>query len=149
MSDLKEQFALEHYKFILLKIQYLDGSVYKSIGLYSKLITSVFAFLIAAILAEQSGRINTELLPIAFNLAKAFIIFLSSVFLLTTLANMFSWHDYRTEELILQNYLSIDIGRKKPNLKNFYRWTESWFILTIIMMITVASNLESLLISLY
>lgn len=149
MSDLKEQFALEHYKFILLKIQHLDESIYKSIGLYSKLITSVFAFLIAAILAEQSGKINTALLPITFNLAKAFIIFLSSIFLLITLANILSWRDYRNEELNLHNYLSIDIGRKNTSFKNFYRWIEFWFIFTIIIIITVAFNLESLLISLY
>ncbi|MCG6202979.1 hypothetical protein, partial [Psychromonas antarctica] len=62
MSDLKEQLALEHYKFLLSKIQHLDESLYKNIAFSSKFITAVISFVIAAILFEKAEKINNELL---------------------------------------------------------------------------------------
>lgn len=148
MSDLKEQLALEHYKFLLSKIQHLDEALFKNITMYGKFITSVFAFIIAAVIFEKSGKITSELLILTFNLSKVFILFLSLIFALITIANIFSWRDYRKEEMALLQNLTINFGRKAPSFKNILRWVETWFLVALLVISIVAFNLENFLISL-
>jgi hypothetical protein len=148
MSALRDQLALEHYKFIMSKIQHLDEALFKNIAIYGKFITSIFAFVIAAVVFERSGKISGELLLLTFNLSKALIIFLSFIFSLITIANVFSWRDYRKEEMALLSKLEIDIGRRPPSFKNILRWVETWFLAALLIISTAAFNLESLLVSL-
>lgn len=148
MSDLKEQLALEHYKFLLSKIQHLDEALFKNITMYGKFITSVFAFIITAVIFEKSGKITNELLILTFNLSKVFILFLSLIFTLITIANIFSWRDYRKEEMALLKNLTANFGRKEPSFKNFLRWVETWFLVALLIISIVAFNLESFLIDL-
>ncbi|HCH4151178.1 hypothetical protein ACEWAB_22375 [Vibrio parahaemolyticus] len=148
MANLKEQLAQEHYKFLLSKIQHLDEALFKNITMYGKFITSVFAFLISAVVLEKSGKITTELLILTFDLSSAFILFLTLIFALITIANIFSWRDYRKEEMALLDNLKINFGRKQPSFKNLLRWVETWFLFALIIISIVAFNLKSILVSL-
>lgn len=148
MSNLKEQLAQEHYRFLLSKIQHLDEALFKNITIYGKFITSVLAFLTTAIVFEESGKISNELLILTFKLSEAFIIFLSITFAIITIANIFSWRDYRKEEIALLNNLKIDFGRKEPSFKNILRWMETWFLLALIIISILALNLQCFLVSL-
>lgn len=148
MSNLNDNLAQEHYKFLLTKIQHLDEALFKNMAMYSKFITSVFAFLIASVVFEKSGKITNDVLTLTFNLSTIFILFLSLIFALITIANIFSWYDYRKEEMSLLKNLSIDFGRKEPSFKNLLRWVETWFLLALFTISIIALNLDSILLKL-
>lgn len=145
MSDFKEQIALEHYKFILLKIQHLDESLYKNIGFVSKFITTIFSFTIASILLQKADKISPELLNFSLKFTSFIIMFICITFILITIAIVLSWFDYRNEEIALMNKMEIDIGRKSPTFKNIHRWTETWFLIVLISIFVLAYNLDNLL----
>jgi len=144
-KSLQEQIAVEHYKFLLIKIQHLDEALYKNISFSSKFIMGVFSFIITVIMAVKAKTIPLETLPIAIKSASYLTIFICITFILITFSIILSWRDYRQEEVALLNKLTIDIGRKLPTYKNLYRWTETWFLLALIFIGIAAYNLNYIL----
>jgi hypothetical protein len=145
MTDFKEQIALEHYKFLLLKIQHLDESLYKNIGFSTKFITAIISFIISIILLEKAEKVSLDVLSYTIELASFLTMFICTVFTLITVAIIFSWRDYRNEEIALMQKMSVDIGRKPPTFKNILRWTETWFLIALNSIFILAYNVDTLL----
>jgi hypothetical protein len=64
--------------------------------------------------------------------------FLGAYVILSILASVFSWYDYRKEEVKLSNDCVEQTFRKAPSLRNFWRWQETYFILFMIVVIIFA-----------
>lgn len=145
MNDLKEELAIERYKFILAKIQHLDESLYKNIGFVAKFVTAIISAVASILVLLESKKIANEIAMIIINLLSYISAFTCLLFIFFTLAIMFSWYDYRKEEVELLNRCEADLGRKAPSFKGVLRWTETWFLIALLIIGIISLNLELIL----
>jgi hypothetical protein len=97
---------------------------------------AVFPAFASAVIALKLGDKGVESNLRAFsNIALGFI----SVFTLTSLfivasvlADVASWFDYRKEEVLLVGMMGGDF-RKGPNIRNFWRWYETYLIAFVVI----------------
>jgi len=69
--------------------------------------------------------------------------------IISIIGGVFSWLDYRKEEVELLNDIVKPGFRKMPTLRNFWRWYETYVILFIIASVfTIAIYIESQIIPL-
>lgn len=135
--ETSHDFYLERYKYILQEIRTVNDNVYRFLGLYQTLATSLFTALILLFATHQklgidarSSRAGVVLLMSLISVVAIFAI----VLIVSGIAN---WIDYRTEECALaKDYLGLDF-RSPPVLKNMFRWYETYIILFILATLLV------------
>ena len=141
-SQLKEQLAVERYKYITSKIRDLDNAFEKNMVSSGKYITAIFGFLTAAVYAAKTSKITDETLVLAMNISSAMAIFICLLFIAITISGILSWIDYRKEEIEFFTHVEINIGRKPPNIANFYRWNEFWYVVALFIIGIIAYNID-------
>jgi hypothetical protein len=144
-QPLKDQISLERYKYLLSKIQFLDSSLYKNIDFASKFIISACSVVFATIMAYKAEKIDLISLQLGLLSISYIISFVCIIFVAITVSILLSWKDYRNEEVALLKKLDIDIGRKPPTYNNFMRWTESWFIVGLLLIFVLSIFLEPMI----
>ena len=65
------------------------------------------------------------------------LVMLAIFVILSILAGIFSWLDYRKEEVALLNEAVGASFRVQPRIGNFWRWYETYMILFIIVFVVV------------
>ncbi|MBB1352324.1 MULTISPECIES: hypothetical protein [unclassified Pseudoalteromonas] len=145
MKDIEKEIAVERYKFILTKIQHLDESLYKNIGFIAKFTAAIISAIASSILLFKTSKITNEILVLAIDFASYINAFTCLLFILITLANIFSWRDYRKEEIELLDKCGVEIARKPPSFKGLLRWTETWFLIALLIIATASLNVDKIL----
>lgn len=129
--------AVERYKFIQEKIKKLDSQFEQSLNTMLKTIIALVAFGVAVLLAKLEGKIQSESIVLLAIQTIGLLLSISSIFhLLTNLAVMFSWWDYRKEEVELLNQVGCNLNRSKPVIciKKVLRWHETYLLLLLFLL---------------
>jgi hypothetical protein len=145
-SGLRDQFALERYRYILQQIQAVNENAHRFLAIYQTLATA----LVGAALALFVGYRKWEVAPDA---ARSGVI---GLLVLTTMVAAFTatlitvgaiaWLDYRNEECdITDEMVGLDF-RKRPRPGNLLRWYETYVILFIIFSVILMWGLCLLLV---
>lgn len=145
MNDIEKEIAIERYKFILTKIQHLDESLYKNIGFIAKFTTAIISAIASSILLFKTSKITNEIVVLVIDFAAYISVFTCLLFILITLAIIFSWRDYRKEEIELLDKCGVEIGRKPPSFKGLLRWTETWFLIALLIIAIASLNIDKIL----
>ncbi|PMO22908.1 hypothetical protein BCT15_11460 [Vibrio splendidus] len=139
--SLKENIAIERYKYILSKLLFLDDAIYKNMSSFSKIFISIITAQGVAIFTnlKTGSKIVTDTLEVITLIAPYLLLILCIFYLCLTLSNLFSWFNYRDEEVELLEKLNIDLGRKRPSWNSWYRWSETWFIIFMVCTILIVN----------
>ena len=136
-SEIRKEFSLERYRYILQQIHTVNENAYRFLAVYQTLATA----LVGATLALFVGY---EKWHIAASTARGGIIGLLS---LTTVVAAFTtmlitvgalaWLDYRNEECDITDEM-VGVGfRARPRPGNFFRWYETYIVLFILVSVIV------------
>lgn len=131
-NELKNQMALERYKFILDKIKFLDTTYNTNFNHVSKIITAIIGFIIAVSMAGIENKIGVETVTVAIKLGALLGGVSALFFSVLSISTVFSWFDYRKEEVKLHSELNISIGRNNPDWEGLIRWHETHVILLLL-----------------
>ena len=132
----KEQsvsFKLERYKFILQEIHALNENVHRYLTLYQTLATTIIGAGILVFVNWKGFGITADLAKVGIQALAGMLVFLSIFIIIQIVAGMFSWIDFRNEEVELLNKVVKKGYRSPSKLSNFWRWSETYFILFILV----------------
>lgn len=125
------EFQLERYKYILEEIRSLNENVHKYLTLFQTLAVTIIGSGIGIFVIWRSLGIDANTARIAIQGALG-LLFLLDLFTTTSIiASLFSWFDYRQEEVDLLEKAVHPGFRKPPTFRNFWRWPEIYVLLFI------------------
>lgn len=128
-----EDFKLERYKFILQQQNALNEHTHKYLTFFQTVITAIIGASVLIFLASKEGKIDSDTARIAFRGVEV-LAFMVAVFLISTvIAGIFSWFDYRNEEVELLEEAVRPEFRKSPEWKNLLRWYEFYAVVFFIV----------------
>lgn len=137
------EFKKERYKFILSEIQNLNGNIHKYLTLYQTLVTAVIGAGIYVFINYKKMEISPDVAQLAIKGLLGLLVLLSVFVIISMLSGLFSWFDYRKEEVALLDVVVAKGFRKLPEKGNFWRWYETYiilFILFILIAVVVFTN---------
>ncbi|MEU8264694.1 hypothetical protein AB0C02_29255 [Micromonospora sp. NPDC048999] len=127
------EFHLERYRYILQQIHAANENVLRFLGIYQALATT----LVGAALALFVGHQNWGIPPATARagiLALLWLVTVVAAFtVLLVIVGVLTWLDYRNEECQLLSDVLDPTFRAPPNLRNFYRWYETYIIAFIVV----------------
>jgi hypothetical protein len=132
------KFKVERYKYILNEIHFLNESVHKYLTLFQALATAVVGGVAAVYVGWRKLPIDVVTARIAIHALLGLLVILALFVVLSVIAGVWSWLDYRKEEVLLLDKVIEPGLRSPPNLRNFYRWSETYLVLFMLIVIFVA-----------
>jgi len=133
-SELERQLVIERYKFIQDKIKHLDNVLHSNISDFIKILMAILTLVSGAFVlhVKEVTMISEQGLLILIRFSSGAIVFVSASYLLMTIANLFSWIDYRKDEVKLLMQFGGSLQRNNPRIKSFLAWQETWFMIALI-----------------
>lgn len=128
-------FYIERYKHILQEIHFLNENVHRCLTLFQALATTIATAGTALFVGRQQLNISVEVAKTAIEGLLGLLLLLAAFVVFSILAGIFSWLDYRTEEVELLNKVIGPGYRKLPKKKNFWRWQETYAVLFVLVIV--------------
>ncbi|HWW75183.1 MAG TPA: hypothetical protein VNZ44_07305 [Pyrinomonadaceae bacterium] len=131
-ADPAKEFKLERYKYILGQINFLNESLHKYLTLFQTLATAILAAGVAVFVSWRKLEITAEVAQLAIHSLMLLLGLLAFYVVASIFAGIFSWWDYRKDEVKLLKTLGGTPFREPPEFKgNVLRWYETQAILFI------------------
>jgi hypothetical protein len=130
-----DAFKLERYKFILQQLDSLNQNHHKYLTLFQTLITAVVTAGVALFVGWRELKLDPEVARIGLRGLFGLVLVLTVFLCFSILAGVFSWFDFRNEEVDL---LIDEVGpefRKRPTMKNLWRWPELYFLVLLVFVV--------------
>jgi hypothetical protein len=143
-EDNGKEFKLERYKYILQQIHTLNQNLYRYLSLFQTLATAVVGGGIAIFISHKELKIDAATARVGIHGLLGLLIILATFVVVVMIVGIFSWLDYRQDEVKLLNEAIKPGYRKPPHFRNIWRWHETYFIaFLILMMITITAFVET------
>lgn len=137
--DQGNDFKLERYKYILEQIHALNENVHKYLALFQTLATVIIGGGITLFVSWRGLKISADVARTGMQGLLGLLIIIALFVVLSLLGGIFSWLDYRREEVELLNEAVEPGFREPPRAGNFWRWYETYVILFILIIIMLVS----------
>jgi hypothetical protein len=132
MSNNSVEFKLERYKYILQQLNTLNENIHKYLALFQALLTAVVGGIVTVFVSWKNLKIEVETARLGIQGLLGLLIILSSFVLVSIVSGVFSWFDYRKEEVKILDDAIRSGFRRKPSLRNFWRWYETYMVIFIL-----------------
>jgi hypothetical protein len=132
-KDQSVSFKLERYKFILQQIHSLNENVHRYLTLYQTLATTIIGTGILVFVNWKNFGITADLAKVGIQALVGMLVILSIFIIIQIVAGFFSWIDYRDEEVRLLDEVVRKGYRSPAKISNFWRWSETYFIIFILV----------------
>jgi hypothetical protein len=129
------QFLLERYKFILGELHSLNENIHRYLTLFQALATAIVAAGAALFVSWRKLEISADVARVTIETLLGVLIVLALFIILWIVSGIFSWLDYRNEEVKLLDVVVGQGARAKPSLGNFWRWHETYLLLLLVVII--------------
>jgi len=136
MEDkIKDAVKIERYKFILQEISNLNSNTHKFLNLFQTLATAIIGGAVLVFVNWKKLEISADVAIASIRALYWLLVILAIFLIIRVIANVFSWFDYRKEEVELLKEIVDENFRKPPTLKNIWRWDEFYIILFILVVL--------------
>lgn len=132
-SDNASEFKLERYKYILQQMQALNENTHRYLTLFQTLATAIVGGGVGLFLTWSNLGIAPELARAGIRGLLGLLVLLMIYVVLSVLAGIFSWMDYRNEEVDLLDQIIGPGFRKRPSLRSLWRWYETYILLFMVV----------------
>lgn len=126
-----DAYKLERYKYILREIHFLNESTHKYLTLFQTLTAAIVGGGIGIFVIWKSLKIDASTARLAIQGSLGLLILVALFVNVSILVNVLSWLDYRREEVDLLNQSIEQNWRRLPQLRNFWRWSETYILLFV------------------
>lgn len=137
--ELADELKLEYYKYVSNEIHSLNNNFHKFLSLFQTLATAIIGGGVAFLATWQNMSVTASMAVSILRSLEGLLILLATFILLSMIAGISSWYDYRKEETKLLNKEVDPDFRKPPKLKTLWRWSETYLILFLIVFVVVVS----------
>jgi len=132
-GDPAKEFKLERYKYILGQINFLNESLHKYLTLFQTLATAILTAGVAVFVGWRKLEIKAETAQLAVHSLMLLLGLLAFYVVASIFAGIFSWWDYRKDEVRLLETVAKPTFRDPPKFRwNVLRWYETQAILFIV-----------------
>jgi hypothetical protein len=132
-------FQLERYKYILQQMNSLNESVHKYLALFQTLGTAVVGSGAVLFLAGKNRSVDIDTARLLILFVFSLFLTLAAFVVLSVLAGILSWLDYRREEVALLDEMVRPGFRSPSRVTNLLRWYETYVLLFVLITIATAS----------
>lgn len=101
--------------------------------IFQALATAILGVAVSLFVSRQSLHVAPEIAIVGIRGLLGLLGILSLFVIILLVSGLFSWFDYRKEEVELINRFLGWEFRKLPKIKNFWRWHETYLLLFIIL----------------
>ncbi|MGX1675184.1 hypothetical protein [Streptomyces sp. NPDC055400] len=133
MAALRDEFALERYRYVLQQIHTVNENAHRFLALYQTLATALVSAALVLFVGYRKWGLDPATarggvigLLVLVTLVAAFTALLITV-------GALAWLDYRNEECDITDELIGSNFRKRPRPGNFLRWYETYVVLFILV----------------
>lgn len=130
------QFKLERYRYILDQKKNLNLNVFRYLTVFQTISSSLVAGAIFILINYGDQKINIAITKLSIRGIYGLILVLTVFVIISILAGVYSWADYRKEEEEIWSEFSADTRpyiNDEAIFKNFWRWYETYIILFILI----------------
>lgn len=127
------EYKLEYYKYILGQIQNINSNTYKYLAFFQTLTTVIVGAGIAIFINWEKIGISPEIAQVSMQALLVLLWILTVFVMISIFSGILSWIDYRNEEVDLLEGVLEENFRKRPKVRNFWRWYETYILLLIIV----------------
>ncbi len=125
-----QQFGIERYKYILSEMGRLNQDIHEYLRMFQVALASIGGVIAGCLAAAKNGTLPTIVVGEAISGFTCIITVLGGFIVVVSVAGMFSWLDYRREEVKLLKHFDLDF-RDAPRFGNFLRWRETYAVLFV------------------
>jgi hypothetical protein len=118
----------------LQEIHTLNENIHKYLSLFQTLATALATAGVTIFVARQQLNLTPEVAIAAIQGLLYLLVILATFVIFSVLAGIFSWIDYRVEEVELLKKIGSDF-RKPPSKWNFWRWQETYVLVFIVLVV--------------
>jgi hypothetical protein len=137
-EELAANFKLERYKYILGQLNSLNENLHKYLTLFQTLTTAIVSAGVAVFVSWQKLGITASMAQLSIRILLGLLVILAAFVILSVISGVFSWLDYRREEVKLLDK-TVETGfRSLPNVKNFWRWYETYVVVFVLSVVIIA-----------
>lgn len=133
--DLGKDFKLERYKYILNQINALNENLHKYLTLFQTLATAILSAVVAVVVGWPKLGISADVARLGIRSLLGILIILALFVIFSVLSGVFSWMDYRREEVALLDQVVGKGFRDSPKAGNLWRWYETQVVGFILLFV--------------
>jgi hypothetical protein len=130
-SDAEQQFQLERYKYILQQLHAVNENVYRFLAIYQTLATALVGAGLALFVGYKDWGLAPTTVRAGIVALMWLVTFVAGFTILLVVVGVLSWLDYRHEECAVTDEAVRPGFRQPPQLRNFFRWYETYIVLFI------------------
>jgi hypothetical protein len=130
--DRAQAFEVERYKFILQQLHTVNENVYRFLAIYQTLATVLVGAALVLFVRYDEWRIERNVAQIGIVAILLLVTVIAAFTVLLIVIGVFTWLDYRREECELTEVAVRPGYRRAPDLRNFWRWYETYIVLFIL-----------------
>jgi hypothetical protein len=128
------EFHLERYRFILQQLHTVNENVYRFLGIYQTIVTTIAGGMVALLLGFRTWGIDPATARAGVIGLMCLISLVGAFTILLLVVGMLTWLDYRREECDLTDEAVHPGFRQPPRPRNFVRWYETYIAGFVISM---------------
>lgn len=132
INDISD-FKLERYKYILQQLNALNENTHKYLTLFQTLATAIVGGGIVIFISWRELKIDAATARVGLQGVILLLIVLTLFVITSVIAGIFSWMDYRREEVRLFKDIGESDFRTLPKWRNFWRWHEFYVLIFFIV----------------
>ncbi|MGF6208812.1 hypothetical protein [Pseudomonas frederiksbergensis] len=130
--DVKDTFALEKYKYVLLRKQALNEATFKIAAIYQALVIGVGVAQYSVLASHQTRTIDDKLALQASICLMIMLMVTTALILSLLIGGIFAWVKYREDESsISEEYLNK--ARDPIKLRSIFSWYETYLALVVLI----------------
>lgn len=137
-------YKLERYKFLLQQISFLNENAFRTLTLYQTLAAGILGAGVGLFVGRSELGIDAATARLGLRALIGLLGLVTLFVVLSIGAGVASWVDYRKEEADLLDAEIAPGFRERPKLGNLWRWYETLFAMTaIVVFLAVWGFVES------
>jgi hypothetical protein len=126
-----DSMQVERYKYILQQLHTLNENVYKLLAVYQTLATALVGAGLALFVGYKKWNIDAGTARAGIHSLLWLITTVAMLPMLLIVMGILNWIDYRREECELTDETVYSGFRRPPQVRNLFRWYETYIVLFI------------------
>jgi len=131
------EFKLERYKYILQQLNSLNENHHKYLTLFQTLSAAVLGAGVTLFVAWRELKIDSQTARVGLRGIFGLFVLLVLFLIVSLFVSVISWIDYRKEEVDLVNAEVAPGFRKRPSIRNFWRWPEFSLLIFLVVVVLI------------
>ncbi|MDR7277238.1 hypothetical protein [Catenuloplanes atrovinosus] len=133
MAEGLADFRLARYQYILQQLSAANENVYRFMGVYQALASTLTGGILAIFVGYRSWGIDPGTARSGIIALLCLVTIVAAFSVLMVSIGVMSWFHYRSEECRLLDEAVGPGFRHPPSLRNFYRWYETYVVAFIVV----------------